>query len=537
MFDIKCVFRKLRTHEKGAVIVTTALALTGLFFICSVAIDLGKYYLAGSQLQNVADSAALAGASVYVDQGTTQLVPLSSLEIKNNAFQIAIDGTTYTFQPYSDTTDPDNTAKDYVSINSDENLTLEGNGTTAAWSSKLTATMADDNTGSYTNAYCYRVDLTKQVDLLFARLFGLDKYPVSVSAMALVLPTRQTKPQDLEEFIKVVNANIFNTIPNYYWETIVDSAKDSFSVTNKNGAKATTGFGKRNPTYFTTDYSDYTNNGIAKVEKLTTGILAYSPTGEPIYGSNASNLEQLTYTLNSNLMKGFTNNKEITGLYLDRPNVSGNTLCRATVLNITGEVLSEDNDTPLYMRFESDPINVKGNLAFVQSTVINVKGQQAKPVVIAYDGPDPQRDVYCTPTIDSDGYTHSANNSYYQKTSTTISAPVTLNLEGGDFNGVLYAPNSTVIINGSGSINGFIMAAKVIDNTGRYGRTNTTAQSTIPTWGASYQSGHESTKGKFDYNVTTGTNNYTVVYDNFSNFTMKPTNITYSIDDDTTTGV
>lgn len=55
--------------ERGAVFVMTALLLPILFGFMGLAYDVGNLYMHKARLQNVADSAALAGARAFVENG------------------------------------------------------------------------------------------------------------------------------------------------------------------------------------------------------------------------------------------------------------------------------------------------------------------------------------------------------------------------------------------------------------------------------------------------------------------------------------
>ena len=86
---------------------------------------------------------------------------------------------------------------------------------------------------------------------------------------------------------------------------------------------------------------------------------------DPIEGNDQLGLKGLTYTINRELIQDKSSTgKETTSLYLDRPNTSSNGLgtpYRATYIDITGENLSDDKETTLYMKVESEPILVSGN--------------------------------------------------------------------------------------------------------------------------------------------------------------------------------
>jgi hypothetical protein len=63
--------RWIRTHREGQVLALVAVMLVALLASMAMAIDLGMAYTARSEAQRVADAAALAGASVFLESGAT----------------------------------------------------------------------------------------------------------------------------------------------------------------------------------------------------------------------------------------------------------------------------------------------------------------------------------------------------------------------------------------------------------------------------------------------------------------------------------
>ena len=191
------------------------------------------------------------------------------------------------------------------------------------------------------------------------------------------------------------------------------------------------------------------------------------------------------------------------------------------------------------MRVESEPILVSGNATLVQPITITINGDQEKPMVVAYDGPDPNREEKDTPKVDvTTGMTYKksgnswvvTHNNYKNRfgsydpnnlvlTSSKVSAPITINLDH-DFKGVIYAPYSKVIVYGSGKIDGFILAAEIEDHGTSSNRKSHTTFSSIPNWYAEYDYKYDSSKQNwFKYTVYRVEANYSVIYDVFHNYT------------------
>ena len=553
MFDrIKA---RLNHNQKGSSLAMLALGMSALMFTGGVVVDLGSYYSQISSLQNAADSAALAGSSVYVKKGNTRLIPISNDIDKDGNFTYNIDGQDFTFK-LTDTEkeDADKLAEHYVSQNNAS--TAQGDMETRLWEDRATSTLANGSTVSRVSAYAYRVDLKKPVELYFSRLFGLDGYDVNASAMAVFII--EPDEDNIKEFVEEVSANIYNTIPNYYWQSINDAnatittynvreghEKDDFSTIQSKryydriGTKK--GYGSENSTYFTSGHQAYISKEFVKVEPLEDkSFIAYAYTSkpisekwcaDPIEGTDKVGLTKMVYNVNRKMIMETLAGKEITGLFLDRMNIGSNATIngktvygnyiRALELNISGEEISKDNDTPLYMRFETEPRN-DGTL--VQPIVINVNGKQKKPVVIAYDGPDILRAQNTVPWVDkktAKAYRYKSDatkaNVTPTATSTVTSAPYTVNLHE-DFNGVIYAPFSKVTITGSGKIIGFIMAKEIVDSTNKPASRKllTVDDVVLPTWGL--LDGH-------NYLVQNVKGSYSVAYDEFYNFTKTAPNM------------
>lgn len=543
-----------RLGQRGQSIIITALALPIFMFLLAIVFDVGMYFVQASKLQNAADSAALAGVAVYTNNCTTKLIGRPSGMDFQESFDTKVSGTEYTFDPVDDKNEADTEADTYIQKN-ESDINLKSNADTGLWYSPITVTLVDKSTASYTGLYCYRVDLKEAVSLTFARFFGIDDFDVTASAVALAIPTAETKPDDddIDEFIKVINASIFKTAPNLYWESIYNSSSSrKYKVTSTNAETNETStedgevFGAKNDRYFTTTINDYTSDSeLSQAAGIEDDTLAWKEgsdpfCADPIRGTDKLGLKTLVYTINKTFVQGKTSTKkEATSIYIDRPNTQSGGLgtpYRACTINITGETLSGDEDTPLYMRVESEPILVNGQAMLVQPLTINIKGNQKKPMIVAYDGPDPNRDFDDTPSVDvTTGMVYKWTGSYWSQTwdygfghydsnnlvltSSTISAPITVNLNY-DFRGVIYCPYSKVYVYGPGAIDGFILAAEIEDHGTSSTRKTHTTTASIPNWGASYDGG----TNWFKYNVFNVSADYNVIYDSFANYTW--TNLT-----------
>ena len=206
---------------------------------------------------------------------------------------------------------------------------------------------------------------------------------------------------------------------------------------------------------------------------------------------------------------------------------------RATVLNITDENLGDRVASPLYVRFESEPVLIydvdnsnRNNVTVVQPITINVTGKNPTPLIIAYEGPSRLRSAetdvpYVDPSLPTKLLSPVENydRSKLKLTSVTESPPVTINLDH-DFRGVVYVPFSKVIIRGEGKIEGFILAHKIefVGSSGS-GRTQETLKDFVlpvlmPGGMVDGTGNHVATS----YKISTEVDNYYVVYNTFSTF-------------------
>ena len=587
---VKIAKLKPYLRQKGATLIMTAFLLPVLFAALGGALDLGNLYVYKSQLQNVADSAALAGVAYQGSQSgiiTRRLVDPSASEMVEKkedgaivynedgsiaykeTFTITLDKTTYNFEQTENTGGFDTKAAEYVDLNTSDDrklslseLKAEDENTTMRWSDTATSSQ------------CYLVKLRNTIPTYFIRYFGIDELSVEATAVAMAYIEGDNTKEIIEETAK----KIAETVPNYYWETIVGN---SFTVTNMDASTKTvtigsseedqmtinirtSGYGYKKAAYYTDSWGNYIKN-ITTFDKFSDDIIAYKDRdyingpytknnelcidyseteglisdpfcAEPIYvddegKESMSYLQNLVYTLDADLIKkGDSGTKEITGLFLDRPNIGASDTSkyvRGTVLNITSAKLSQDNATPLYMRFESEPIKFGGSPTFAQPITINVNGYQEKPMIIAYDGPDPKRTLKDVPKTDvkkpETAWAHDEERilSTERLTTAAVSPPYTIYL-GADFNGVIYAPFSEITITGPGKINGYVLAARIRDKGTSTTRTQlTSSEVSLPRWETTHTGGNS-----FAYTIGYVKSTYSIVYDgNGLNYAMNIINI------------
>ncbi len=169
---------------------------------------------------------------------------------------------------------------------------------------------------------------------------------------------------------------------------------------------------------------------------------------------------------------------------------------------------------PLYVRIESEELNEadgdKQNTTARQMFInINAKNtaSNARPLIIFYEGPDRGLTEGVDDSERSDNQSGSPK-STYPDLSWRDSQPVILNLNK-DFNGILFAPNSPVAINGNGhNLHGFVVAKEFV-------RVTTASDYTVSN--GRYLDGD----GK-EWFSSTDTNGNTVFVDQYGNVDTRP---------------
>ena len=146
-------------HQKGAILILTALLLPMLICGTGLAVDLGNIYVQKTRLQNTADAAALAGAKAY-----------------------AVNNETTSKHPYANTTASQYIQGDYHNLNTDEPI------------AEPIYTADTDK-----NITRFHVELSKEVPLYFLKIF-YDKDTFTVPAKSIAAITYKGTPANNNPF-------------------------------------------------------------------------------------------------------------------------------------------------------------------------------------------------------------------------------------------------------------------------------------------------------------------------------------------------
>ena len=565
--------------DRGATVVLIALLLPLLIGLLGLAVDFGMLFMHHSRLQHAADAMALAGVHVGVSGKTAQLLSLSDVNETEEGISFRKDERDYVLASRTPATAEDNKAE--VMLDSDTNPLDKANG--VGFASRLF-----DGDG----AKAYKVTLTENFATSFLKVFGIEEYPVEVRALAVIVPGSIKK--DILEVVK----NIYDISPNYYWEdlgwndqtldkyrnlnpkgeNLIDVDKISINANDPEKFDTTTKTEERKTTrdleYFnanSTTRSNYVKAALYQETFAGKQIASYkdresAQEADPpeeykfcaapitVTGSSDKLLYSLVWDLDNTLIDNFFRFKKygtiLQAMYVDRPHKGAgdkwktadgtkvsSAHVRATVLNITDENLGDRVASPLYVRFESEPVLIyeennsnHNNVTVVQPITINVTGKNPTPLIIAYEGPsrlrsaetdvpyvDPGLPTKLLSPVEAKNY---AYRSRLKLTSVTESPPVTINLDH-DFRGIVYVPFSKVIIRGEGKIEGFILAHEIEfdkedDRRGRIQETlNSFALPMLMPGGMVDGTGNHVTTS---YEISSKVDNYCVVYNTFSTF-------------------
>lgn len=148
--------------ERGATLVLVAVSMVTLLAGMALAIDLGMLFSARTEAQRVADAAALAGASAFVDQGGLPGVPGAR-----------------------------NRAVEYVGLNTlrREPIDTMGSTITNTAGGGLSDQMAEVRVDVMPTDESVRVTIRRAaIGTWFARIFGRNAMPVSATAVARAFP-------------------------------------------------------------------------------------------------------------------------------------------------------------------------------------------------------------------------------------------------------------------------------------------------------------------------------------------------------------
>jgi Flp pilus assembly protein TadG len=174
--------------QRGAVAIIVAISMVALLAITALAVDVGHVFVVRNQTQNAADAAALRGASFLYAPGS------GSPNFSSNGPAV---------------TNATSTVPLNISVTSNDTLSVQAN----YWQSL--------NASAPTNEAAVEVDITKQVQLYFAPVFGMYTTNVSAKAVAVVQSPTAVGPGGLNVPV-VIGSCMYNN----FWDSSNNQPKD-----------------------------------------------------------------------------------------------------------------------------------------------------------------------------------------------------------------------------------------------------------------------------------------------------------------------
>ena len=337
--------------------------------------------------------------------------------------------------------------------------------------------------------------------------------------------------------IKQVSNTISYLIPNYYWETINDRST-SFTITYNNDSNSYIGYGHMNPRYFLTSSSDYSQFTQRKISNFINNVITYVDNEDDIEAIpvmfEEGDINNGEFELNVSEYIHFADERNhyqetVVGYFLDMisdsEDISGTYSYNARVFRITIDDTYKpawDSYIPLLFRIEREGKRVGGTATTISSKIIDINYTPINPIILAYDGPDPNRTLsdgdsryFNTKTgrYISSSAASSTPSEYLSLSALHTSPPVYLNTNA-DFKGILYAPFSRVYINGPGKIDGCVVAGDIVDNS-NINRTIYNMNIDIPQLASSFQG---SNAVRYNYTTSIRNVNIKIVTDEFNMF-------------------
>ena len=484
------MFKKL-FKQRGQTAVLYALLIPVLILFAGVGIDLGWYYLNVSRLQNAADAAALAGASKITDMlngedlinnDQAKLYYLGPLidppsDLKNYEKITLKNLTNYYSSEQLDINEGRKHANEYANKNLNINYDTAVASATAAvinswdtseenknvtFSSALYA-RGIDTQKDVRGALYYSVVLSEKITHLF--LGGFD--PMEATAVAYVI----ISPHNTD-FKSIIDAESNSGV---IFRRMVGESDAAGTLEDISGKVLVNWeYQKRHSDTYTGKWNHYQNTTISydkdkniayRTENITVNsstdsnrknsLSATSLTGNKFYKEDE--IDSLNIDFRGEIKTAFNSDWDLgttTNLTYDTKfqngwtKENGDTLRIHSAITFDGVYKTRSGQTspdPLWVRIESEPIiqidNNKVPSNSVRQITLNLNADNSdadatRPLVVFYDGPE-QLD---------------------KSTTNRVSQAVVINLNE-DFNGILYMPNSPVIINGNGhKFTGFVIA-------------------------------------------------------------------------------
>lgn len=411
-----------RLRQRGQVILLYALLIPMLFFFVGMTFDLSWYYINVSRMQNAADAAAVAGAQTLTSENG------SLYYCMGKTFVNGYNGKTVR-ESYQDTSFGDRTAKTYVG----KNMALKDsewnrNSIVDFWTrnelqfnSLLLSEVSD------TGILYYHVMLEEEVPHMF--LQGLsERFPMNAKVSSVVMINQYMKGYDFYNQMKSLGDK--QAYPSL--DTVNNIIEHNKTVKNEDDKKEIN-MGKAHLIKVETDESKIPIIETFKLsddfdtQKIFNNLFAGSKINDTKSSKVIHRIIDIDMVYPVRDYKFYSDYRvlekirEYNSSYDDMSNSE-----LATAL------AKEDSADPLFIRIESETDFARQ--VIINVNVSNMNESTDRPIVLFYEG-----------ATNGDSY------------------PVIVNLNE-DFRGVVFAPNSPVVINGNDhEFKGFVIADSYVE--------------------------------------------------------------------------
>ena len=426
-FKLPRFSRRGRQRQRGQLVLLYALFIPLIFFFVGLTFDLSWYYLNVSRMQNAADAAAVAGAQTL----TGEYGSLSYCMGKS--FVKGYDGNNVQ-ESYQDTSLGDITAKTYVGKNmSTGNSDWNDNTIIDLWTRNELSfeSLLLSETNDAGTLY-YHVMLQEDVPHMFLKGW-FDGMNAKVSSVVMI--NQYIKGYDLYQQMKTLGAK-----KAYPSAEAVSNAVNNEKELNIPQERIVSREIKPEPQNYRVverfnleDEVAKRSSNNAKQENLTSLFIGWPVTSAVSQDSVVGDNKVIHREININKVYpvrdyDFYYNYEV----LEEIRKENSAYDNMTDSELAS-ALAKDSSDPMFIRIESEATNSYHLRQIIINVNVSNTDDSERPLVFFYEG-----DVY------------------------ESSFPVIVNLKA-DFRGVLYAPNSPVVVIGNGhSFEGFIIAQSYV---------------------------------------------------------------------------
>ena len=500
------MFKRLLKHyaQRGQVLIFYGLMVPLLFCFVGAAADFGWLYFNQSRLQNAADAAVVAGAKNLIadEQSLSDYTYSTFIGTWEDDFQNLVDSNTVSQR---DREDGDKKAKEYVikNMSSDGELTDSWNGNAPIkFESKLYGVDVNDYRALY-----YVVMLNEKINHLFSVMDYFEFADLNTNAVAVAKITHVVKGISIyKQLSQLRNNTSYATWDHIQHEYSLKQASEYAHLgvnTAGDAARVRSVQAKGN---------EYVDGNVYRTETLMLSgeSLATKGYGKPLTQKpfDQSNLDNLFVDFKVDIICPFKTDWDLSS---DTPAPSGATYKSGYNLNTSSQSLADPNvmdpdelkrimsyrihdlinvgkwngskytyeykvregkepPDPLYVYIENENFyshEYQSTTSFntVRQLIINVNvantnEETERPIFFFYDGPE-KIDGKSTNTW-NEIWRESWKYTERYKNNPRNSLPVILNLNA-DFRGVIFMPNSPVVINGNGhNFRGIIVAQEFV---------------------------------------------------------------------------